>query len=263
MSVIDDIREAFAMLTVLPDAGDPTRRTGTGAAGWFPVVGFVLGGTTLGALAVVNSASVAWGDGELLERGALVFAVCVVAGWALVTRFLHWDGLADVADGYWGGHDIGRRLEIMADSATGAFGAIAVTLVAIAQVAAIATILGRPTGAGMVILGAPVMGRMAATFASWLGKPARPDGLGSRVMGMSTASGGIAAGAAVTVALAVCTWQWGLVALAWGGASLLAALVIPHLISKRFGGVTGDVMGASILLVETFSLVLAALIGSW
>lgn len=263
MRVIDDIREAFSTLTVLPDTGDPAGRGGSGAAGWFPVVGFVLGGVTLILLAAVNSMSVALGDGGLLQRGAFVFAASVVAGWALLTRCLHWDGLADVADGFWGGADVKRRLQIMADSATGAFGATAVALVAVAQVASIATILSRPTGAGMAVLGAPVLGRLAATFAAWLGTPARPGGLGSRVMGMPSLSGGMAAGVAVTAVLSVCTWQWGLVAVIWGGASIFAALVVPHLISKRFGGVTGDVMGASVLLVETFALVTAALIGSW
>ena len=41
---------------------------------------------------------------------------------------LHFDGLADVADGYWGSHDRARRLEIMSDSQIGAFGATAIAL---------------------------------------------------------------------------------------------------------------------------------------
>jgi adenosylcobinamide-GDP ribazoletransferase len=35
---------------------------------------------------------------------------------------LHEDGLADCADGFWGGHDAARRLEIMKDSRIGAYG---------------------------------------------------------------------------------------------------------------------------------------------
>ena len=35
------------------------------------------------------------------------------------------------------------------------------------------------------------------------------------------------------------------------GLGIVLALAVPHLLSLRFGGVTGDVMGASVLLTET------------
>jgi adenosylcobinamide-GDP ribazoletransferase len=47
----------------------------------------------------------------------------------LMTGALHEDGLADCADGFWGGHTAERRLEIMKDSRIGAYGVLALILV--------------------------------------------------------------------------------------------------------------------------------------
>jgi adenosylcobinamide-GDP ribazoletransferase len=66
------------------------------------LVGLLLGFTALPHLAI-----------GLLMTGAL----------AAVTGGLHEDGLADVADGFFGGHTPERRLEIMKDSRIGSFGA--------------------------------------------------------------------------------------------------------------------------------------------
>jgi cobalamin synthase len=44
-----------------------------------------------------------------------------------------------------------------------------------------------------------------------------------------------------------------------GAIALVLALGVPHALSRPMGGVTGDVMGASILVCETAVLVCAAL----
>ena len=46
------------------------------------------------------------------------------------------------------------------------------------------------------------------------------------------------------------------------GVSVLVAAVIPGLFARRLGGITGDVLGASVLLVEAFVLTIGALAGS-
>ena len=52
----------------------------------------------------------------------LVAAIIAVTVHLLVTGALHEDGLADVADGFWGGATRERKLEIMRDSAIGTYG---------------------------------------------------------------------------------------------------------------------------------------------
>ncbi|TLM78034.1 MAG: adenosylcobinamide-GDP ribazoletransferase, partial [Actinobacteria bacterium] len=65
-----------------------------------------------------------------------------------------------------------------------------------------------------------------------------------------------------------CAWlgftAYGVAGLACAGVAVFSALAVPHLIAQRMGGVTGDVMGASVLITETiafttFALVLGAI----
>ena len=87
-------------------------------ARWCPAIGLIIGlllaglGTLLGWLGVPN-----------LTGNALV-----VAAWVAITGGLHLDGAMDTADGL-SVTDPNRRLEVMKDSATGAFGAIAAIII--------------------------------------------------------------------------------------------------------------------------------------
>lgn len=249
-----DLAAAFALLTIVPV---PARMTGEGAArpaAWFPLVGLFLGACgwalAVGLLAVSRL-------GSLRHGAPLTVAALVVASWCLLTRFLHWDGLADVADGAWASADPSRRLEVMADSRTGAFGATAVALVAIVQVAAASEVIA--SGRLAVLIAVPVLGRLAATFGAWLGTPARPSGLGASVLGRPGAVDALV----TCVTLAACAFVYASAGGGWlaPAAGALAAPIFPHLMARRFGGVTGDVLGASVLLTETVVLVVAAVLG--
>ncbi|MEN0041406.1 MAG: adenosylcobinamide-GDP ribazoletransferase [Pseudomonadota bacterium] len=57
-----------------------------------------------------------------------VIALLTIATTAIVTGALHEDGLADVADGFWGGHTRDRKLQIMRDSSIGSYGMLALIL---------------------------------------------------------------------------------------------------------------------------------------
>lgn len=255
-----DIGAAIALLTVVPSRSSepPTAR----AVAWFPWVGAGLGALAWGLLATAHAASISWGDGAFLARAALPVSAAIVSLWAALTRFLHWDGLADVADAWWGGHNHERRLEIMADSATGAFGATAIVLVGAVQVASVA-ILAPVPWAWPLLVATPVLGRLALVFAAWLGVPARPGGLGARIMGRPSAGSLAVAVLPVAGALAGLFVAGGAFQLAWGIAGIVVAAAVPHLIAQRMGGVTGDVMGASVLVSESALLLIAALVVAW
>jgi adenosylcobinamide-GDP ribazoletransferase len=246
-----DAALAVSLLTIVPTRVRWPEEGGTQVAAWFPAVGGLLGLVGYGAAKLVEAIL---GD----HHAPLVLAALIVLVWALLTRLLHFDGLADVADGYWGSHEPVRRLEIMSDSHTGAFGASAVSLVSILMVVSIATILDAPHELPLLIV--PVFSRFAATAAAWLGSPARPDGLGRSVMGRPTLLAGAIVAVTLGLALYAAWLGFAVVGLALGGFGLIVALGVPHVLALRFGGVTGDVMGASVLITEAILFAAFALV---
>jgi adenosylcobinamide-GDP ribazoletransferase len=243
VSIFRDIASAFAWLTVIAvPSGDDAR-----PIRWFPLVGWLYAGI---ALAIAMAGTII-GEGYF---GQFVVGWGIVGSWALVSRFLHWDGLADTADAVWGANDSVRRLEIMRDSRTGSFGSLAVTLVAIGQILAVTAVVA--SGDWWALAAAPVLGRFAASAALWTIKPARDEGLAA---GLARREG---LGAWI-IAIALCAYV--LVAptperLVLSALGFSVALLGPRIMARSVGGITGDILGASVLLVETTVLVGAALI---
>jgi adenosylcobinamide-GDP ribazoletransferase len=245
-----DAALALALMTALPTRATYPHGERTQAAAWFPLMGLVYG---VAGYAIVKAGEY----GGAAKHAPLVLAAVIVVVWAILNRFLHHDGLADVADAYWGSHDAERRLEIMADSRTGAFGATAIALVCIVEVAALGAIIGRPHELPVLLV--PVFSRFSATAVAWLGAPVKPVGLERSIFGRPTRLGLVIG--VVPLALVCVAWYMGFgnlgVALATFG--LLVAFAVPHVLAQRFGGVTSDLMGASLLITEAVFLAAIAL----
>ncbi|MFJ3693194.1 adenosylcobinamide-GDP ribazoletransferase [Streptomyces sp. NPDC090052] len=249
---MDGIRFAFGTLTVLPVRVTRWDRAAARSGMlWAPLAGLVVGvcAAALGAPVL------------LLGPGPLLAAVVSAAVPAVLTRGLHLDGLADVADGLGSGKPADDALRIMKQSDIGPFGVVTLVLVLLAQVAALARLYGEGWAhgaAGAVVCA--LAARLALTLACRRGVPAaRPDGLGAAVAGAVPA--GAALGAAVGVT-AVCAAAGALLgpygALRHALAVLLALgaaqLLLRHCV-RRFGGVTGDVFGALAETAATAALV--------
>lgn len=97
-----------------------------GIARCAPVAGVLIGG----GLAGLNWLFVRWGIPDLTR------SVLLVLLWLAVTGGLHLDGAMDTADGL-AVQDPERRLPVMSDSATGAFGAMAAVAILLLKVAAL------------------------------------------------------------------------------------------------------------------------------
>ena len=236
------VRLALTTLTVLPvRAGRVDRRTAAVAMSLAPLVGLLLGLV----LALLLTA--------LREAGApaLVAGAVTVAAGALLTRGLHLDGLADTVDALGSYRSGGAALEIMKKPDVGPFGVAAIALVLLIQAAALA-----PQAAVV----AWTTGRLAITLACRRGVPAaRPEGLGALVAG--TVPNPVVAGLAIAVAAGAAAavpgrpWQ-GPAAVA---AALLVVLVLQRHAVRRFGGITGDLLGATAEIATTVTLVLSTL----
>ncbi len=231
------VRLALTTLTVLPlRAGRVDRATAAVAMGVAPVVGLLLGGV----LAVLLVALRAAGAPDLLA-GALTVATAV-----LLTRGLHLDGLADAVDALGSYRSGGAALDVMKKPDIGPFGVAAIALVLLIQAAAM--------GPQAAVL-AWTAGRLAITVACRRGVPAaRPDGLGALVAG--TVPGPVVAGLAVAVAAGA---VWAVPGRPWQGpvvvaAALLVVLLLVRHAVRRFGGVTGDVLGAVAEVATTVTL---------
>lgn len=226
---------AFGFLTVLGRGRPPSRSTPL----FFPLVGVVLG-LTLGGL---------W---ELAEDHwpALVAASLVLMADAGLTGMLHLDGLADSGDGLLAPMDRARRLEVMAQPDVGAFGMTAVVLVCLTRLSTLASTEASVLAlAGLWALSRTVMAVGLTGFAY-----VRPGGLGETFRGASPLGPGII-GVAVGGA---CLAGLGFEGLAMAVSGVVAGVGTLGLARRRLGGVTGDVLGAAGVMVETVGLIALA-----
>lgn len=248
--MIPGLRLAVSWLTVLPvrAPNEVNRAVARRALYWAPVVGAGLGLLAVGVLAALPA----------LGSPPLLAGLVVVATLAGLTRGMHLDGLADTADGLgcYGGPQ--RALAVMRDGSTGPFGVVALVLVLTTQAAALGALA--ETGRLVAVLLAVTAGRVAIGWCARTGvPPARSEGMGALVAGSQPP--------AVPVAWSVVLLAGGLVAVperVWQGtlAVALAALAVIALSAhthRRFGGVTGDILGATTELTTTVILTICAL----
>ncbi len=230
------VRAALSLLTVLGRATEPTPR----AWRWFPVVGAAAGG-------LVGSA---WWLADQVFPPLLAAALAVVAGLA-VTGLLHIDGLADTADGLLCHAPPDQRLRIMRAPDVGAFGVAVVSAVVVLQVSALAV-----QSVSVVLLAAIwSASRTAVTAApAWL-PYARERGIASPMLDTGASAWPLAALVPIGVLAAIVEGSRGAAAVA---ATVVGAVGVLWLASRRIGGFTGDVLGAAIVLGETVGLVAAA-----
>jgi adenosylcobinamide-GDP ribazoletransferase len=198
---------------------------------------------------------------------ALLTAALAVTGLVVATGAFHEDGLADSADGLFGGHTPERRLEIMKDSRVGTFGALALGLSLLLRVTALAAILqgaGAWAVAAAVLAAAPwsrVEGiRILATV-----EPTRRDGA-SAAVGQPTRSvlpiayglsGALALLLAATGALPLAGIVLGL------ALSALATYWLSRTAIRLIGGQTGDILGAAQQLGEIAIYLGLAIVIGW
>ena len=239
------LRRAWAFLTRLPGGAHPgdDREPGRSVP-WFPVVGAVVGAL---------SGTVYWAlHGPL---GAPLAAVLAVAAGAVATGCFHEDGLADTADAL-GGMTRQRRLAIMKDSRVGAFGVLALVLSTLVRVFAVSSLAATDGLIALVV--AHMLGRTMAVGMMGAAPKAAGAGLGHSYAAHLPRAW-TAAAVVVTSATAAGLGLPGAVSLA---AAASGAVLVGLVAWRAFGGITGDVLGATEQVAEMAVLLSAASLAS-
>lgn len=233
---------------------------------WFPAVGALVGG--LSALALLAAAWL-W-PSPLPALAAVTVAVAATGGF-------HEDGLADTADALAAGGDLERRLRVMDDPRIGAVGGVALVLVLLGRVAALALLPAATAAAALVV--AHALARWTVPALLWRLPYVRGEG-GVAAALKRGATGRRLAGATLVAVLVVAAVAAGSAAIEPDGplaawplaasppalllagpfsplaaaaallATLLVALAAAAFLRRRFGGVTGDLLGATCQATE-------------
>lgn len=209
---------------------------------FYPLVGMLIGALLFGIEQLLH------GTAPLLR------AAILVAIWVAITGALHLDGLADMADGWIGGHgDRERTLAIMKDPYCGPMGVTALLLVLLLKVAALEQITAEGS---YILVVAPLLGRTLVLLLFLTTPYVRAGGLGETLSRQLPRTAG-----------------WVMVAVVLAGAALLPGisvkilliiiavmLLFRYALMVRLGGTTGDTAGALLELSEMAVLVFTVLV---
>ena len=236
---------AIAFLTRIPvnpsvpfDGDDVARSTA-----FFPLIGGLIALLQITLLAALTTLDVPYTLQAIL---ATVLLVLLCGG-------LHQDGLADMADGFGGGHTRDEVLRIMRDSTIGTYGGLALILSIGLRVSSIALLASVPGGWRWIVVAA-ILSRCSICLA-WLLPYARAAGTAAS---MTALTGPSEVMIAVTTALVLSL-------LVLGGHVLTAAFlcggcfaVMAWISYRKITGVTGDTLGATTEVTEVMLLTLGA-----
>ena len=247
LSPVSAVHVAVSWLTVIPvpaPTADMDRRTGGAVLAAVPVVGAVLG---------TCAAALAFGLSRTSLPAALT-GVLLVVGLALITRGMHVDGLADTVDGLGCYGPPERVAEVMKSGSVGPFGAAAIVAASAVQAIGFATLSAQHRWYDIVF--AVVAARVAAVLACRRSlSPAAPTGFGAMVAGTQRLSLIVwpvimLTGAAILGSTSVRGFDVShtLTAAMTFVVMCAAVWLLSRHCARRIGGITGDVLGASIEL---------------
>lgn len=203
---------------------------------YYPLIGLVIGGfLSLIPLLAPN-------------LSVNIQAALLLSFWVLITGGLHLDGLADCADGWAGGlNNRTKTLKIMKDPHIGALAVVILILVLGTKWVALSELLAQKNHFFLLII-IPVLGRSSILLLMATSPYASPNGLAKNLNKYFPKKEAF-------IILFLCTilgfYSVGFWAVLW---AIMLIFSIRFLAQQRLGGVTGDVYGASVELVETILL---------
>jgi adenosylcobinamide-GDP ribazoletransferase len=209
------------------------------AARYFPAVGIIVS---------LACAAVYWLAALWLPQ--VVAVILSTAAGIYLTGAFHEDGFTDVCDGFGGGMQPSRVLEIMRDSRVGAYGVIGIVLLLATKIAGLASLPALQVVPALLI--AHPLSRCFAAALIWRMPYVREEGKVKPLAQNMSAGEFTVAAITAMLPLLVCVatgWlvpQALLLGISFGAA---AAWFLARKFQRRIGGYTGDCLGA----VQQFS----------
>jgi adenosylcobinamide-GDP ribazoletransferase len=220
---------------------------------FYPLVGFCFGLVSLLLFNLLQcfQASIEW------------TAFLLLAFPCFLTGFLHFDGLLDLSDAIFADRTPGQRLEILKDPHVGSFAVGIGALYLLAKYIGLKSFVNSDT-ASFILLIIPILSRTAVVFLAAISTYPRVSGVGQFMIGKISPKLGLATFASCLVLVVGSLGFSGrqnhiYTVLALITFLLASTFTMRKLSVKKLGGVTGDVLGASIELNELAMVVLAGI----
>lgn len=233
---------AFQFFTVLPIHKEIplTKSTITGMFAFLPWVGAIMGSLVAASIYSLT---------EWTASSEVLLAFVIIGLFALFTGGLHLDGFIDMGDAYFSYRDREKRLEILDDPRVGAFGVMSVLFLVLGKFVVLHELLVQEKLAFWTLIFIPLITRVGMSFYFLSLKCSKEKGLAYffrthikpgvlislmvvtlifSISGVVCVSGGILAPLVLLVVLAV------------------ALFIFRQFTLRNFGGVSGDLLGASI-----------------
>ncbi len=199
---------------------------------FYPIIGLIIGSVLAVSTLCLSALS--------LQTQAVIILML----WVLLTGGLHLDGLADCADAWVGGlGNKQRSLDIMKDPAAGPIAVVVLVLVLLLKWSMISQLIEQNSIEALLLT--PVLGRVAILILMLTTHYLRSDGMGKKIVDNLPES---ALKGLSLFCLLLGIYYLGFLAMSF---MLVIVSIIIYQSKKRLGGVTGDVYGASVELVET------------
>ena len=245
------MRNSIAFLTIIPVGMD---RDGLALAAEgmpiFPIIGAftgLVGGVITWSLELV-----------LPPLFVAIFGLAVIL---LLNGAQHVDGLLDFGDGIMCHGSRVRKLRVMRDSQTGAGGFALGWITLSATVVAIASL-----NRGVVVQSLLVSEGAACfsmVFEAWVGKPAHRGMSNTFVASMHSGRRNMRIAASTSLFLLIAIPILGAIGLAVSCTAVVISLIMLFFSHRAFGGITGDVMGATNELTRLASLAIILVGKAW
>lgn len=202
---------------------------------YYPLIGLMIGGLLVIATLWFSTVPL-----SILSTLVLIF-------WVLLTGGLHLDGLADCADAWVGGLGSKQRsLDIMKDPAAGPIAVVVLVLLLLLKWSLISLIIEQKSIE--VLLLTPMLGRLSILILMQTTEYTRADGLGAKIVANLPV---MAVKRLSLFCVVISIYYLGILSISF---MFIMLLLIYYQSQKRLGGVTGDIYGASVELVEVIIL---------